>query len=278
MIHTPIIPILTDHNQVQMMTYSWLTCALLFSTSWLSAQTKSLQTTLFLPEDSARYEKRTGLPYNVDKDKYGNTQLVIHSEAGKEQYEFVFTKKVRQLDRIIDYKNGESIYQTYDRKAGKWEYGANSRREEDIRSSPTDTSVISNHDLYAFIMLQDHGGTVEKAAFKDFGNEVYWPEFEYAFCSVSDEDRNGKPEFYLSYMGYSDGLDAKPFKQIIYTPSAEAERGFIKSKATAYYPVAEEEDRAGYYVAYDANWLVLPEAIRKKSRRLLKEHQQQYPK
>ncbi len=254
-----------------------LTGMLLSTATFCIAQGKSLQTAKFLPGDSVQYEKHSGLDYNYNREEYGNTQLIIQCESPQGQFEFVFTKKVRQLDRIVDYKNGEGIYQTYDTKTRKWQYNEGSRRQEQIKSQAVDTTLISNHDLYAFVLLQDHGGIIEKAAFKDFGNEVYWPEFDYALCSVSDEDKDGKPEFYLSYFGNSDGLDPKPFKQIIYTlPSVPAKgKSLIKSKATAYYPVTEDDPEARYRTEYDANWHLLPDAVKKKSNNLLKEHKNQ---
>ena len=258
------------------MKHSCFTGIILLIVATASAQSKIMKTEVFLPKDSTRYEKLTDLEYHYGGGDYGNTQLIIHCVTQQGDYKFVFTKKVRQLDRIIDFKNGEGIYQTYDQKSRKWVYGENSRRREEIKSQAKDTTEISNHDLYAFVLLQDHGGVVEKAVFKDFGNEVYWPEFEYNFCSVSDEDKDGSPEFYLSYMGNSDGLDPKPFKQIIYTLPSVAAKGksFVKSKATAYYPVMEDDTEATYHIEYDANWTSLPEAVKKKSSSILKKHHQ----
>lgn len=37
------------------------------------------------------------------------------------------------------------------------------------------------------------------------------------YCEVGDADKDGFPEFYLTYFGESDGLDAKPLKVIVYT-------------------------------------------------------------
>lgn len=142
-----------------------------------------------------------------------------------------------------------------------------------MTEKPIDTNVYSEHNLYALILLHDHGTEIEKLKFQDFGNEVYWPEFDYANCSISDEDKDGMPEFYLSYMGESDGLDAKPYKQIIYTQTPKTKATFIKSKATAFYPAGNEEDV--YRVEYDSNWKTLPQAIQQKSNNIIKKHKQQ---
>jgi hypothetical protein len=123
------------------------------------------------------------------------------------------------------------------------------------------TTTIKN--LYAYVLIEDHGGYVEKRKFQDFGNEVYYPEFLYDYCLVDDADANGEPEFYLTYFGLSDGLDAKPLKVIVYSSS------YPKAKATAYYPAGNEEDI--YHVKYDDSWNLLPKKIQQRANAIIKE-------
>ncbi|WP_320054458.1 hypothetical protein [uncultured Acetobacteroides sp.] len=123
------------------------------------------------------------------------------------------------------------------------------------------TTTIKN--LYGYILAEDHGGYVEKRKFQDFGNEVYFPEFLYDYCLVDDADGNGDPEFYLTYFGLSDGLDAKPLKVIVYSSSCP------KAKATAYYPGGNEDDV--YYVTYDDSWSMLPKKIQQRANAIIKE-------
>ena len=127
----------------------------------------------------------------------------------------------------------------------------------------------SVHNLYADIVLEDHGGTLPIASFKDFGNEVYWPEFLYPYCIVDDADHDGTPEFYLTYFGASDGLDAKPLKVIVYSTEHRIHAKYMKSKVTAYYPAVNEDDR--YHVEYDTSWKKLPKPIADRAMELVRE-------
>lgn len=140
-------------------------------------------------------------------------------------------------------------------------------RKEEIRNAGTsDALSVKYHNLYANILLEDHGGTLAVAKFQDFGNEVYTPEFQYPYCRVDDADNDGMPEFYLTYFGFGDGLDAKPLKVIVYT-SSHSNRKLEKSKATAWYPAGNEEDT--YHVEYDTNWAKLPRAIQLRGKKIL---------
>lgn len=142
-------------------------------------------------------------------------------------------------------------------------------RKEEIRNVGTsDAFSVKYHNIYANLLVEDHGGTLLMAKFQDFGNEVYSPEFQYPYCQVDDADHDGSPEFYLTYFGSSDGLDAKPLKVIIYTASQSA-RKFEKSKATAWYPAGNEEDT--YHVEYDANWKKLPSLVQARGLKILKD-------
>lgn len=143
------------------------------------------------------------------------------------------------------------------------------RKEEIRKISSSDSTVVKYHNIYAYILIEDHGGTLERAKFQDFGNEVYSPEFQYPYCQVDDADNNGMPEFYLTYFGSSDGLDAKPLKVIVYTANKAVRNTFEKSKATAWYPGGNEEDV--YHVEYDANWNKLPKTIQARGMKILNE-------
>ena len=72
-------------------------------------------------------------------------------------------------------------------------------------------------DLYSGIFLEDHGGLIPQITFKDFAKDLGQPMYFINYCEVGDADKDGFPEFYLTYFGESDGLDAKPLKVIVYT-------------------------------------------------------------
>lgn len=65
--------------------------------------------------------------------------------------------------------------------------------------------------------LEDHGGLIPQITFKDFAKDLGQPMYFINYCEVGDADKDGFPEFYLTYFGESDGLDAKPLKVIVYT-------------------------------------------------------------
>lgn len=135
-------------------------------------------------------------------------------------------------------------------------------KEDDI------TYTIKN--LRAYVLLADHGGYTERQKFQDFGNEVYWPVFIYDDCFIQDVDRNGDPEFYLTYFGQSDGLDAKPLKVIVYDSHQMKGGKYIKAKTTAWYPAGNEDDK--YRIEYDEAWLALPDVIKNKTNEILKKN------
>jgi hypothetical protein len=247
---------------------------LLFVTTAI-AQTKPLVVQRYYPKDSIKYSKAVpDAEFNYESKLYGKTTMIIHCESQYGYFEFVFKKKIDKLTRVIEYKNG-AVGEVYNFKTKKWIHEEGTWKHSDMKTKPLDTVVYSEHNLYAFVLLHDHGGIVEKAKFQDFGNVVYWPEFDYQKCSVSDEDKDGAPEFYLSYMGDSDGLDAKPLKQIVYTIFDQSgKQSYTKSKATAYYPAGNEEDV--YKIEYDENWKKLPKNIKLKSQKILSDHKLKY--
>lgn len=235
------------------------------------AQNKDLKVTYFYPKDSLKFNPLfEELDYNFENKAYGKTTMIIHCESSYGVFDFIFKKKILKLSRILDYEN-TSVLEVFDFISKKWKLVEDSNPYPKTNTEVIDTTYISEHNLYALIMAHDHGGLLQKAKFQDFGNEVYWPEFDYPNCSISDENNDGIPEFYLSYFGNSDGLDAKPYKQIAYTFN---NKSIEKSKATSYYPSGNEED--SYHVEYDENWKKLPISIQKKSQKLIKDHQLKY--
>ena len=190
----------------------------------------------------------------------GNITKVINVYAPKlGHYDFIFTEKIIKQEKFGG--NYSDVYGI--KKDGK--YGV-------VRKEYNEPYVLTQKNLHAYVLLQDHGGYLKKAVFKDFGNEVYWPEFQYKYCLVDDADKNGIPEFYVSYFGASDGLDAKPFKVITYT--YDDHNTMFKSKATALYPAGNEEDV--YTIEYDTNSNLLPKAIRKKIKWILDDHKKTF--
>lgn len=238
-------------------------------------QSKPLAVKGYFPKDSMLFKQQIAYAnYNDDVSTYGNTILVIHCQSEAGIYDFIFKKKIRKLSRTILYDDG-GVGEVFNFKTRRWQHEEGTWSHAEMKGLPTDTFLYSNHDIYAFIMQPDRGAMVTRVKFQDFGNEVYWPEFDFDRCSVSDEDRDGYPEFYLSYMGESDGLDAKLYKQIVYTMQRNATGViFVKSKATAHYPAGNEDDE--YTVEYDANWKALSLPIRTKSRNILEGHYKLY--
>jgi hypothetical protein len=237
------------------------------------AQNKPLTVVRYTQKDSLKFKQQISyFDYNYNQQLYGNTVLLMHCQSDAGTFEFVFKKKVRKLSRTIIYDTG-GVGEIFDFKTNKWKHEEGTWKHAEMKGKPTDTTLYSEHDLYAFVLVPDDGGVVTIAKFQDFGNEVYWPEFDLGNCSVSDENNDGNPEFYLSYMGESDGLDAKPYKQIVYTIPHNG-TSLLKSKATAHYPAGNEDDQ--YIIEYDANWKALSKAIQKKSNDILSKHRKMY--
>jgi len=207
------------------------------------AQTTAVNTTYFFPKDSLLFTRQTGFEFQDEeafsRSQFGNTTMIIRADSKQGIFYFVFKKKLKP-DGTAKIVQGDS-------------------------------DVLTDHNLYAFVLLEDHGGLLLKARFQDFGNPVYWPQFDYTNCFVADVDDDGFPEFYLSYMGDSDGLDAKPYKQIVYyNDVVDKTVAWKKAKATAYYPSGNEEDV--YHVDYDDVWKAMPPKMRERSTDVLKQH------
>ncbi|AZA76375.1 hypothetical protein EG347_01950 [Chryseobacterium sp. G0186] len=121
-------------------------------------------------------------------------------------------------------------------------------------------------DLHAGIFLEDHGGLIPQITFKDFAGGLSQPKYLINFCEVGDANKDGFPEFYLTYFEESDGLDAKPLKVIVYTNLGE--KTFTKSKITGWIPFQEEDQ---YREEKDPNFKLLPKAISLKAEKILKD-------
>lgn len=119
-------------------------------------------------------------------------------------------------------------------------------------------------DLHAGIYLEDHGGLIPKITFRDFAEGLAQPRYCLNFCLVDDADNNGFPEFYLTYLEDSDGLDAKPLKVLVYT-LLDGTR-FTKSKITAWLPF---QDGDLYREVKDNNYQKLSAPIRQQAEKIL---------
>ena len=124
----------------------------------------------------------------------------------------------------------------------------------------------SPKDLHAGIFLEDHGGLIPQVTFKDFAQGLAQPRYLINFCEIGDADKNGFPEFYLTYFEESDGLDAKLLKVIVYTDRGG--KTWSKSKITGWIPFQEEDQ---YREVKDENFKLLPKEIRLKAEKILKE-------
>lgn len=233
---------------------------LLFFTkfNWCFSQIQPNSIKYYYPKDSLKFKKENSyLEFEYDKLLYGKTTIIIHCEMNNKVFDFIFKKNIRKLSNYGG--NYSDVYGI--QKNGN--YGV-------VEKYYNEPFTISEHNLYAFIIENKNNVLIKKITFQDFGNEVFWPEFDYSNCSISDENQDGMPEFYLSYMCESDGLDAKPFKQIIYTFDTKNQTKLIKSKTTAYYSAGNEGET--YKTESDFNWNKLPKLIRFKSKLILNKH------
>ena len=121
-------------------------------------------------------------------------------------------------------------------------------------------------DLYAGIYLEDHGGIIQVITFKDFAKGLAQPRYLVNHCEIGDADKDGFPEFYLTYFEESDGLDAKPLKVIVYTKKSD--KTFLKSKITGWIPFQLEDK---YREEMDDNFKLLSKSVKMKAEKILKE-------
>lgn len=194
---------------------------------------------------------------NEEFSKEGIVKKIISSESRTGFYYFVFVEK--PIKKEIFKGNEVTTYGL--NTEGKW---------GEIKVDKEDDMIIEINNLRAYIMRSDHGGYVRVQKFQDDGNEVYWPEFFYDDSFIDDADGDGNPEFYLTYYGESDGLDSKPLKVIVYDSTQRVDDGFLKAKATAFYPAGNEED--AYRVKYDSEWSSLPEKIQLRALAIISKH------
>lgn len=223
------------------------------------AQKKSdVEVTWYYPKDSLRYEKQfPDQVYHVDRTEFGKTTMLIHVKSQIGTFDFIFKKKILKTEKF----EGQFV-DVYGTKSD----GTNGV----VRQDYIEPYILTEHNLYAFVYLYDHGGFLEKIRFQDFGNVVYWPEFDYPNCFAADADKDGIPEFYLTYSGFSDGLDPTEVKQIIYTvPPQSKGKSFIKSKAVRYLIKDSETNPDDYRDSFDAQWKKLPKSIQNRSLKIL---------
>ena len=121
-------------------------------------------------------------------------------------------------------------------------------------------------DLHAGIYLEDHGGIIQVITFKDFAKGLTQPRYLVNYCEIGDADKDGFPEFYLTYFEESDGLDAKPLNVIVYTKKSD--KTFFKSKITGWLPFQPEDK---YREEMDDNFKLLPKSVKMKAEKILKE-------
>lgn len=244
-----------------------LTILLLILSPFCFGQLKPVTVDYFYPKNEVAFNATSDvISFDYESKKYGRTTMIVHSTGTFGTFDFIFKKKILKLTRTINFKN-VSVEEQYNTTTKKWNLTESSNLYPSKKEQAIDTTTYSTHHLYAIILAHDHGGVVEKVLFQDFGNEIYWPEFDYKNCSISDENKDGIPEFYLTYIGNSDGLDAKPLKQIIYSFTNKI---LEKSKATAYMPAGNEDDT--FYIEYDTNWKKLSKAIQTKSQKIINQH------
>lgn len=247
-----------------------LLTAILLSVTAIAQQSKTTIAS-YLPAKAAAYTQASGLPYAYKADQYGTTELILRYSGTAGNFSFIFNRMQISATRYIDYKDG-AVAERYDFTNRKWVVEEGSHQHSDMKGKAIDTSIMREDRLYAFVLQEQPGGqSIERIQFKDFGNVVYWPDYVLDLCAIEDADKDGKPEFYLTYFGDSDGLDAKELKQIVYTMPANAQDKLVKSKATAYYPVdiGDETDPQTYHETFDHNWKALHRAIQQKSKYLM---------
>jgi hypothetical protein len=228
------------------------------------AQNNKLVVETYHPNDRKLFNQRyPDFDFDYNNDTLGKTTKLIYTRGTAGELLLVLKKKILRTYRISYYRDF-AVHEQLDSKSQSWRYVKDGYQHPNTTEQPTAVVTETIHNLYALILLSDHGGYVEKSRFQVFGNEVYWPTFDYPNCFAADEDNNGIPEFYLTYMGMSDGLDAKPYSQIVYTTKG---RSFFRSKAVAYFPAGNPEDE--YHQEFDSNWKGLPLAIQNRSRSIL---------
>ena len=226
------------------MLFITIACSCKFAEDGKNSGNKSVKPALkirYLHEKDPDFNLLNNAIVNIGK---GKTKLLIDVRTKSlEHYIFAFKENIIKISNY----GGDSVDV----------YGLDNKPvRKDYVEPVSDTTKM----LSAFIIKEQNNKYIKKCTFQDSGSELYYPTFEYKYCLADDIDNDGQPEFYLTYFGESDGLDAKPLKVITYYH-------FNKVKATAYYPAGNEEDE--YHVEYDKNWKTLPKIIQKKVNHIL---------
>jgi len=226
------------------MLFITVVCSCKFAEDGKNSGNKSVKPALkirYLHEKDPDFNLLNNSIVNIGK---GKTKLLIDVRTKSlEHYIFAFKENIIKISNY----GGDSVDV----------YGLDNKPvRKDYVEPVSDTTKM----LSAFIIKEQNNKYIKKCTFQDSGSELYYPTFEYKYCLADDIDNDGQPEFYLTYFGESDGLDAKPLKVITYYH-------FEKVKATAYYPAGNEEDE--YYIDYDKNWKTLPKIIQKKVNHIL---------
>ena len=226
------------------MLFITIACSCKFAEDGKNSGNKSVKPALkirYLDEKDPDFDLLNNSIVNIGK---GKTKLLIDVRTKSlEHYIFAFKENIIKISNY----GGDSVDV----------YGLDNKPvRKDYVEPVSDTTKM----LSAFIIKEQNNKYIKKCTFQDSGSELYYPTFEYKYCLADDVDNDGQPEFYLTYFGESDGLDAKPLKVITYYH-------FEKIKATAYYPAGNEEDE--YYIDYDKNWKTLPKIIQKKVKHIL---------
>nr|WP_315418144.1 hypothetical protein [uncultured Pedobacter sp.] len=226
------------------MLFITVVCSCKFAEDGKNSGNKSVKPALkirYLHEKDPDFNLLNNSIVNIGK---GKTKLLIDVRTKSlEHYIFAFKENIIKISNY----GGDSVDV----------YGLDNKPvRKDYVEPVSDTTKM----LSAFIIKEQNNKYIKKCTFQDSGSELYYPTFEYKYCLADDIDNDGQPEFYLTYFGESDGLDAKPLKVITYYH-------FEKIKATAYYPAGNEEDE--YYIDYDKNWKTLPKIIQKKVNHIL---------
>ncbi|MGV0755103.1 hypothetical protein ACTS9E_05910 [Empedobacter brevis] len=180
-----------------------------------------------------------------------------------------YTPKDQQFEKTIE-DTGNPVHgmpvlimNYFSPKTGSYLWYLNQNKST-MKGAITDNA----YDLYSGIYLEDHGGLLEQITFKDFAGILSQPNYLLDYCLVEDMDKDGNPEFYLTYFMDSDGLDEKPLKVIVYTKKGKK---ITKAKVTAWIPFQPEDK---YRIEKEEHFNKLPLSIQKKALSLLKEIKQ----
>ena len=156
-------------------------------------QLKPIAVNYYYPKNEASFNTSNDvISFDYESKKYGKTTMIVHSSGTFGTFDFIFKKKILKVTRVINFKD-VSVKEQFNTTTKKWALTENSNTYPAKKEQAIDTATYSTHHLYAINLAHDHGGLVEKMLVQDFGNEIYWPEFDYKNCSISDENNDGIP-------------------------------------------------------------------------------------